>query len=225
MMYYQNMIEEKKKSPLLTWLFLIFLILTALFLLYKSGRRRGISGIGEPIQTPESGHFERTIGEWKLNFDYDYAYDIEALVLHTKNYPETDIGGKLAPKDLALAWGTVAAYNNVIDFHWGQSGRWYHWYADSYQEIAPACLPGIDAETSISLQSANNHIIAADSSIKRTISRIRRGDHVHLKGYLVNISGSTSGGKSFTWNSSISRFDTGGGSCEVFFVTSAQILP
>ena len=215
----------KKQRSIFVYIIPAALVLLAVFLVYKSGRRNAVAGLGEPVQTPESGHFERTVGQWKMSFDYEYAYDIEALVIHTKNYPETDIGGKLAPKDLALAWGTVAAYNKSIDFHWGQSGRWYHWYADTYEEIAPACLPGIDAETSVSVQSANTHIIAADRSVKSTISRIRRGDHVHLKGYLVNISGSAPGGKTFIWNSSTSRYDSGNGSCEVFYVTSAQILP
>ena len=215
---------QRRQRSVIPYIVLIALALTAAFFVYKSGRRRAVAGIGEPVQTAEKGHIDRTIGEWKLSIDYDYAYDIEALVIHTKDYPETDIGGKLAPRDLALAWGSVAAYNEVIDFHWGQSNRWYHWSANSYEEIAPVALKGMDAATSISLQSANNHIIAADNSVKNTIKKIRKGDHVHLKGYLVNISGTASGGKTFSWNSSTTRTDTGGGSCEVFYVTFAQIL-
>ena len=90
--------------------------------------------------------------------------------------------------------------------------------------MEPVSLPGMDAATSVSIQSANTHVIAADSSVKSVINRIRRGDHVHLKGYLVNIIGMGSGGKSFSWNSSISRTDSGNGACEVFYVTEAKIL-
>jgi len=217
------MYGRRNEKSIFVYIIPVALVLLVAFFVYRNGSRNAIAGLGEPIQTPESGHFERTIDGWKLNFDYDYAYDIEALVLHTMDYAQTDIGGKLAPRDLALAWGSVAAYNKTIDFHWGQTNRWYHWHVDSFSEIAPVSLPGVDPETSVSLQSANTHVIAADSSIKRTIGRIRRGDHIHLKGYLVRISGS-SGTKTFSWNSSTTRTDTGGGSCEVFYVTSAQIL-
>ena len=223
-MYHINMYGQRKEKSIFTFIIPIALFLLALFFLYKGGRRNAVGGIGEPVQTPESGHIERTIGEWKLLIDYDYAYDIEALVLHTKNYPETDIGGKLAPKDLALGWGTVAAYNKAINFHWSQSNRWYYWSCDTYSEMEPVSLPGMDAATSVSIQSANTHVIAADSSVKSVINRIRRGDHVHLKGYLVNITGLASGGKTFSWNSSISRTDSGNGACEVFYVTDAKIL-
>lgn len=217
------MYQQKEKS-IFTYIIPIALFILAVFLLYKSGSRNAIAGIGEPVQTEESGHIDRTVDDWKLSIDYDYAYDIEALVIHTKDYPETDLGGKLAPRDLALAWGTVAAYNKAIDFHWSQSNRWYYWSADSYEAIEPVALPGMDALTSISLQSANNHIIPADTTVRNVIKKIRKGDHIRLKGYLVRINGSTPGGKTFHWNSSTTRTDTGNGSCEVFYVTEARIL-
>ncbi|MBP5608699.1 MAG: hypothetical protein J6X66_10600 [Lachnospiraceae bacterium] len=224
-MYHHDMGYQRRERSVIPYIALAALVLLAAFFVYKGGRRRAVSGIGEPVQTEEKGHIDRTMDGWKLSIDYDYAYDIEALVIHTKDYPETSLGGKLAPRDLALAWGSVAAYNEVIDFHWRQSNRWYYWSASSYEEIAPVALKGIDATTSVSLQSSNNHIVPADSSVKRTIKKIRRGDHVHLKGYLVNINGSTADGKIYYWNSSTTRADTGGGSCEVFYVTSAEILP
>ena len=91
------MYQQKEKS-IFTFIIPIALILLAVFLLYKSGSRNAIAGIGEPVQTPESGHIDRTVDDWKLSIDYEYAYDIEALVIHTKDYPETELGGKLAPK-------------------------------------------------------------------------------------------------------------------------------
>ncbi len=185
------MYSSRRERSVFIYIIPAVLVLLAVFLIYKSGRRNAIPGLPDPVQTEEKGHIDRTIGDWKLSIDYDYSYEIEALVLHTMNYPETGIDGKLSPKDLALAWGSVAAYNKAIDFHWGQSGRWYHWYVDSYAEAAPVCLPGLDPEVSVSIQSANNHIIPADRSVRSVINRIRRGDHVKLKGYLVNIKGMT----------------------------------
>jgi len=45
---------------------------------------------------------------------------------------------------------------------------------------------------------------------------VRRHDLVSLEGYLVEIAGP----EGYHWRSSLSRDDTGGGACEVMWVTS-----
>ena len=40
-----------------------------------------------------------------------------------------------------------------------------------------------------------------------------------MEGYLVYIEAATPKGKTFTWNSSLSREDSGDGACEIFYVT------
>ena len=179
--------------------------------------RRSVSGLSDPIQAEAAGSEQRSVGGYDITIHYLYSYDIDALVVSTHNYSGGSIGDKLAPKDVALAWGPVAEYNDRIDFHWSQAGRWYRWQVKTYDEIA--IVGGVDGVTT---HSSNNHLIASDSTVKRQIKKIKAGDHVHLTGYLVNIDGRKSDGSTFWWNSSTTRSDSGDGSCEVFYVTNVE---
>ncbi|MBP3205774.1 MAG: hypothetical protein J6M66_10185 [Lachnospiraceae bacterium] len=111
----------------------------------------------------------------------------------------------------------MAAYNTLVDFHWQQSGRWYSWRVNSDAEIAK--VGGIQGVTE---HSSNNHLIPADDTVKKQIKRIKVGDHVRLKGYLVNLDGGKADGSTFYWHSSTTRSDSGAHSCEVIYVTGVE---
>ena len=177
------------------------------------GRRRGIAGIGEPIQTEATGYTTKDMAGYEVDIYYQYAYEIEALVVHTKNYPGFGLASRLAPVDAAFAWGSVAEYNDRIDFHWRQSRRWVHWRVSDYSDLIP-----VGGEGGVNSQSSNNHLIPADSSVKRKIKKLKKGDHIKLTGYLVNVDAENKSGKVFLWDSSTSRNDTGDGACEVIYV-------
>jgi hypothetical protein len=183
------------------------------------GGRRSIPNIPEPKQTDAKGGTDFVVSGYNVHADYLYAYDIEALVVHTKNYYGTDFGAKLAPRDLALAWGNVAKYNSTVDFHWAQHGRWYYWKVNTYEELS-----AVGSVDDVNRQSSNNHLIPANSSVKKSIKKIKTGDHIRLKGYLVSITATDSKGTPYYWNSSTSRNDTGDGACEVMYVTEVNIL-
>ncbi len=53
-------------------------------------------------------------------------------------------------------------------------------------------------------------------------SGLKEQDRVVLEGVLVNIKG-TYKGQPVTWNTSLSRTDTGSASCELFYVSKARI--
>ncbi|MBQ9610429.1 MAG: zinc ribbon domain-containing protein [Lachnospiraceae bacterium] len=213
-------LQKKKKQPpqiklpiIITGI-LAVLILIAFFIIPNIGVRRGIAGIGEPIQTETTGYIEKEIGGYEVSFYPQYTYEIEALVVHTKNYYGLGLGNRLAPRDIALAWGKVAEYNDEIDFHWSQHGRWVFWKVNSYDE-----LDSVDSVEYVSCHMSNNHLIAADNTIKRKIRRIKKGDHIKITGYLVNVDAENKRGKVFLWDSSTTRTDTGDGACEVIYVT------
>ena len=211
--------KKKKAVPKQAKLILFAVVIVLALLLVLNfirglGRRRGIAGIGEPIQTEATGYTEKSIAGYDVSIYYQYAYEIEALVVHTKRYYGLGLASKLAPVDLGLAWGTVAEYNDKIDFHWRQSGRWIHWRVKNFDELAP-----VGYEGGVNSQCSNNHIIPADSSVKRKVKKIKRGDHVKLSGYLVNVDAENKSGKVFLWDSSTTRYDSGDGACEVFYVT------
>mgnify|MGYP006916263249 CR=1 FL=1 len=133
----------------------------------NKGKQRAVAGITDPVQTEAAGQTKLYVDGYDIAVSYLYAYDISALVVSTHNYNGSGIGDKLAPRDLALAWGDVAAYNTVVDFHWQQSGRWYSWRVDSDAEVAK--VGGIQGVTE---HSPNNHLIAADDTVKKLMYRL-----------------------------------------------------
>lgn len=206
-------------------LFTTFIIITALavgglltwWFIYKEGTRNAIAGLTEPKQEAASGIAYADINGYSIAIKYQYSYDVDALVVHTCDYTSYSVDDMLSPKDLALAWGRVAAMNCDVDFNWEQSGRFCSCHLSSEDERKFGSVAGIGSEMS------NNHIIPANDEIRDLVGYIRRGDHIKLKGYLVNVSAYRDADKStFTWNSSTSRTDTGAHSCEVFYVTSVE---
>ena len=89
-----------------------------------------------------------------------------------------------------------------------QGGRWYfyEWKADSpYQSDF------------IKEHSANVHIIPATENLKVAVIRLHRGEEVLLEGLLVNIDGNR-GNNDYWWHTSLSRRDSGDGSCELLYL-------
>jgi len=64
------------------------------------------------------------------------------------------------------------------------------------------------------------HMIPADDLVRRSLERIRQGQLVHLKGFLVDASGPNG----FQWRTSMTRDDTGAGACELVYVESEDIV-
>ena len=92
-------------------------------------------------------------------------------------------------------------FNGAVRY---QGARWYFW---KWQGVS--VLDNRD----VALQSANVHVVPASENLKRALLRVEAGDIVQLRGYLVNIVGPDGE----RWQSSLSRTDTGGGSCELLY--------
>ena len=214
------MSSSKKVSKTLKLIIFLLLVCAGIgYLVYQNGWRRNAYGTPEPIQEEASGSTTMHKGGYTVNIEYKASYKVDALVVHRKKYSDSGLGGKLSPVDLALAWGKVAENNTKINFHWHQSGRWYSWHVNDLDELIPVG----DVEN-VEQSSANTHIIPANDTVERTVKKIRRGDRVKLEGYLVFVNAVNDSGATFTWNSSLTREDTGDGSCEVFYVTKAEIV-
>jgi hypothetical protein len=69
-------------------------------------------------------------------------------------------------------------------------------------------------------QISNNHLITADSAIRKRISDVAVGDRIHLEGFLA----SYSNGSGFSRGTSTTRKDTGNGACETVYVTGFDIV-
>ena len=158
--------------------------------------------------------FQRTIESgrsWNKN-GYNITplaeFTLRARVLHKKLYSrgrEAD----LSPVDLALGWGKMSDQNILDQITITQHSRWYYWHADK--------LP-IPRDAVIS-SSSNMHMIPSSEEVEQLVSSVREGSLVQLSGYLVAVSARDG----WKWKSSLSRKDTGNGSCEVVWVKSARI--
>ncbi len=198
------------------FLILIIAVLAAAFYLGNPPpKHKSAMGLPEPTQIPATGEVNLKLDEYDVNIKYKASYKIKALAVSTKKYSGTSVADRLAPKDVALAWGNVAENNEKVDFNWSQDGRWYRWYVSDAGQLSAAGL----SESEVNKHSANNHLIAADAAVKSEIGKIRKGDIVEITGYLINLSAVNPEGETYNWNSSVSRTDSGDGACELIYVT------
>ena len=215
-MYEEN--QRKRRLILLGIAFVILLLFV--FRDFPWGKQRSVAGIREPIQTEASGAEQITRYGYEITLNYHYAYDIEGLVVCTKNYYGFAPEDKLSPKDVGLAWGKVAELNTQVGFHWSTTERGVRNKVDSREKLA---LVG-SVEDALK-QYSNNHLIALDDSVRKLIKKIKVGDHVRIQGYLVFVDGHSPSKKDFYWYSSTSRDDVGGNACEILLVKSVEWLP
>ena len=139
-------------------------------------------------------------------------YKISGVVVSKRTY-SSGWDGEISPVDLTIVWGKLAEpeYDRYVTY--SQGNRWYFF---QYQ-------PGSPFDNSFVIShSGNHHTIPANENIHEAIKTIGKKDKVVLEGVLVNIKG-TYKGQPVTWNSSLSRTDTGNGSCELFYVSKVRI--
>lgn len=136
-------------------------------------------------------------------------FDIRARILGIEPYHlgrEAD----LSPLDLALGWGVMSDQSVLDRIRITQSGRWYY---TRYEFPAP--LP----DREIIRNSGNMHMIPAEKWIEKELKKLRRGDLVRLQGYLVDVDADSG----WRWRTSLTREDTGGGSCEILYVDYIEV--
>jgi len=163
---------------------------------------------------PSGGVIATTLPEGGLMYPgYQIApleeYTIDARVLSRRDYRH-DREAALAPTDLALGWGPMADDAVLEKIDVSQNNRWYYWHA--------AHLPIPAAE--IAHHSANVHVIAASAAAAQALARVATDDRVRLAGKLVEVRADDG----WHWRSSLSRTDTGAGSCEVLWLERLEIL-
>jgi hypothetical protein len=136
-------------------------------------------------------------------------YTISARILHTKRYWSGEIAG-LAPYDIAVGWGPMSDQGVIDKLSISQGNRFYFW---EYQNPPP--IP----QDQIICHSANMHLIPSSFRVRHTIAWLRPGDLVRMKGLLIEATNPKWEGRK-PWRSSLSRTDTGNGSCEIMWVES-----
>lgn len=185
------------------WLLIVIALALLGLLLREPGevyQPPGVLAPKDPMQTPT------TVGAWSKG-DYVItplaSFHIQARVLERERYRfgrESD----LSPVDFVMGWGPMSDSNLLDTLEISQGHRWYHWRADDL--VVPT--------REIQRHSANMHMIPADDSVQRSLLAVHPGEVVEMDGYLVEARASDG----WHWRSSLSRDDTGGGSCELIWV-------
>jgi hypothetical protein len=136
------------------------------------------------------------------------SFDIRARVIAAARY-RFGVGADLSPVDLVLGWGVMSDSDVLNKINFSQRSRAYTWWTSTL----PIPRRAIETHT------ANMHMIPADAAIERQLKSIRAGNMVHLKGFLVEVTTA----EGWRWSSSLTRDDTGGGSCELVLVESLHV--
>ncbi len=134
---------------------------------------------------------------------------IRARILSATRY-SLDTSAELSPLDLALGWKRMADPAVYKTLNISQGGRWYRY---AWKDAPPIPLQEIIES------SANMHLIPADESVARVLNQATNHRFIKIKGMLVEIKNSNG----WSWRSSLTRKDSGGGACELIFVEAAEI--
>jgi len=168
----------------------------------------------DPVQTPYKAD-EPIIKEVKkghFTIIPVAEYKISGVVVGKGAY-SSDWDGEISPVDLAIAWGKLAEPGSNWYVTYTQGYRWYFY---QYKPESPF------DNAYIICHSSNNHIIPANENIRRAVKAVKKKDKVVLEGFLVNLKGIYKE-RPVTWNTSLSRTDSGNGSCELFYVSKVRI--
>ena len=149
-----------------------------------------------------------------------FSYDLYGLVV---SLHDSDAWWDYAHRE----WGD---HVNVVDFCvvWGENVRRDAYRALSYWNDQWTCW--VKAGSTETWQAfdgtalSNNHLVTADAAVARELRKVRIGDEVHFRGYLVDYSVMKDGAPAGMRVSSTVRTDTGNGACEVVFVEDFEVL-
>ncbi len=161
----------------------------------------------EPAQTDLENAAPVRHGRWMLTPRADY--EITARILSREDY-RFDSVADLIPEDLALGWGPMSDNHVLAAFDISQGARFYTWRPRGSLPIA---------RDDVISHSANTHVIPADERIRSELGHLRVGQVVHLGGTLVDALRDDG-----AWlRTSLTRTDTGAGSCEVMLVERVEV--
>jgi hypothetical protein len=167
----------------------------------------------EPLQeaNPDTLIPKLEMGRSSFNIYPKARYRIKGMLVSKKRYLKGFMS-RLSPWDYALIWGTAPNYLPYLEF----------------EQMVRYCLfrlkstAVVDVQT-ISRQMGNNHLIPATKNIRKALGKAKKHDLVSIEGYLVNVRGQDSRKRSSAWNTSLVRTDSGGGACEIIYVTKLRI--
>jgi hypothetical protein len=158
----------------------------------------------EPIRL-EAGGFEFVITPLA-------RYVLRGIVVSRESY-RVGWNAELSPCDVSVVWGELAAGDAWRTLAWSQGGRWYFWKWHGEQPFANELIVR---------NSSNTHVVPASPNLASAARTLTAGDIAELAGELVRIDG-RKGQEKVWWKSSLSRTDTGDGSCELLYLRRLRV--
>ena len=174
----------------------------------------GVVVSGDPVQAPAEDlqPLRLTLDGTEYVLTPRARYVLRGVVVGCERY-RAGWQAALAPYDVAMAWGPLAQNATFRRLTWSQENRWYFWrYRGDF---------GHDNEF-VYRHSANTHVIPANERVARAIRALEFGAGAELAGILVDV-GAERGGTRYWWNTSLSRGDSGDGSCEVLYLARIKV--
>lgn len=170
------------------------------------GQPAGILAPEEPLQTIAEPAAPWTFRNHRIT--PLARFELRARVLGVERY-RLDRAAELSPVDFALGWGPMSDSRLLQEIRVTQRDRWFFWSA-AHLSVSPEVIMH---------HAANMHLIPANASVERRLLAARPGQLVTLRGQLVRADGQDG----WHWISSLTRTDTGDGSCEVVWVETVGI--
>jgi hypothetical protein len=136
-------------------------------------------------------------------------FDITARVLERMRYRHDDFA-RVSPVDFAMGWGEMSDTAILERMSCSQGSRFYACSWKSADVIDPRRFTAL---------SANMHMIPATADVEEALLRVRKGQVVMVRGYLVDVIPPGGGG---AWRTSLTREDSGPGGCEIIWVTGVS---
>ena len=197
-------------KTLKSWLVVLFVLIGFGYFMHNKLVQKRLANIGPvPQKTIQESTAQTTLQRVGYVIEPVARYEIRAKVLSTERYR---IGreAELSPVDFVLGWGPMSDNTVTEKLNITQGNRWYHYSWSGAPPIDPAI---------IIRSSANTHLVPADDNVRARLLNVLSGEIVNLKGYLINIKHPDG----WSWRSSLTREDSGAGSCELMWVAEVTV--
>lgn len=206
------------------WLQIIIIILLIMIVCKVTAFKEyelvvSFDSLPEPMQSDLlGGKIETNFLTKKFDIIYGAEYTIYGRVVGTRTFMPFNARDSISPMDIALSWGFAAQdrYDQRVIYTSLISRFLKYWVEDVSYFKDVGGMKGLGNHIS------NNHVIPADSKVRTLFKKIKVDDFIKLEGFLVTVQDPTTGEKIL--NSSSVRYDSGGGACEVMYVTDVKWL-
>lgn len=196
-------------------IFIIFIVILVIIILLM---KNTINGNNNQIDENKSIKTDKgiisNIEGGKIEIRYVSQYRVSGRVVGKKEYFSNGMQDRLSPIDIGMVTGKLADGNNYEKFQFRLQDRTLYTYT-----LDGKFVQSIGGEDYINKHILNNHIIPSNNEITEVLKKVRIGDKILLEGYLVDVYATFDDGRTWFWDTSRTREDTGNGACETFYVT------